>query len=47
VLGGGGLPFGRLITNYLLRKGVKEKANFAVIRPIDRIGPASARRSRG
>ena len=47
VSGGGGLPFGGLITSYLLRKEVKEKANFTVIRPTDRIGPASAKRSRG
>jgi len=47
VSGGGGLPFGGLITSYLFRKWVKEKANFAVISPMDRINPTSARRSRG
>ena len=41
------MSFGGLITCYLLEKGVKEKASFAVINPIDRINPASTRRSRG
>ena len=45
--GGGGLPFGGLITHYLLKNGVKEKATFEVINPMDRISPASTRRSMG
>jgi len=44
---GGGLPFRGLITSYLLKRGVKEKASFALISPIDRISPTSTRRSRG
>lgn len=46
-LGSGGLSFGGFISCYLLAKGVKERASFAVIFPMDRISPASLRRSRG
>jgi len=45
--GRGGFPFGRFITYYLLKNGVKEKENFTVINSMDKISPASTRRSRG
>ena len=35
--GGGGLPFGGLITYYMLKNCVKEMVNFVVTNPMDRI----------